>query len=72
VAAALVVCLGWGPARGAPARDEAQARNHYQAAMTAYDLGRFDQAIESFTRAHQLDPCAHSAVQHRPVAPEEG
>jgi hypothetical protein len=57
VAGAVALCLSWGPARAAPtAGDEAKARNHYQEAMTAYDLGRFDQAIESFTRAHQLDP----------------
>jgi tetratricopeptide (TPR) repeat protein len=57
VAAAVAICLSWGPARAAPtAGDEAKARNHYKEAMTAYELGRFDQAIESFTRAHQLDP----------------
>jgi tetratricopeptide (TPR) repeat protein len=39
-----------------PADKAKQAQAYYQKAMTAYTLARFDQAIEGFTRAYELDP----------------
>ena len=54
--AALVLSLCFGPATATAVDDAAQARTHYDAARRSYDIGRFDQAIEAFTRAYQLDP----------------
>jgi tetratricopeptide (TPR) repeat protein len=33
-----------------------EAQAHYRKGLTAYELGHFDQAIEAFARAYELDP----------------
>jgi tetratricopeptide (TPR) repeat protein len=40
----------------APGSKAAQAHAHYEKAVTAYNLARFDEAIAGFSRAYALDP----------------
>jgi tetratricopeptide (TPR) repeat protein len=43
-------------AQPAPSAAAAEAKAHYDRGIVAYNLGHFEEAIASFTRAYELDP----------------
>jgi tetratricopeptide (TPR) repeat protein len=55
-ALAVVALLCAGPAVAQPRDKYAQAKEAYERGTKAYTLGRFDQAIEAFSSAYELDP----------------